>query len=33
LITVQPKGLATDAALAKWVRIAVKYAASLPAKS
>ena len=31
-ILVQPKGLATDAALGKWVTVGVKFAASLPAK-
>ncbi len=31
-ILVQPKGLATEDALAKWVGVAVKYASSLPAK-
>ncbi len=31
-ILVGPKGLATDAALGKWVGIALKYAGSLPAK-
>ncbi len=31
-ILVQPKGLATDAKLGKWVGIATKYADSLPAK-
>ena len=31
-ILVQPKGLATDAALGKWVGIGLEYAASLPAK-
>src|SRR5712691_7008689 len=31
-ILVQAKGLATDAALGKWVSTGVKYAASLPAK-
>jgi len=31
-ILVQPKGLATDAALGKWVTVGVKVAASLPAK-
>jgi TfoX-like protein len=31
-ILVEPKGLATDAALAKWVAIGVKFAASLPPK-
>ena len=31
-ILVQPKGLATDAALGKWVSTSVSYAASLPAK-
>jgi len=31
-ILVQPKGLATDAALGKWVSTGVKYAGSLPAK-
>ncbi len=31
-ILVQPKGLATDAALGKWVSTAVKHAESLPPK-
>lgn len=31
-ILVQPKGLATPAALGKWVKTGVAYAASLPAK-
>ena len=31
-ILVQPKGIATDAALGKWVTVGVKFAASLPAK-
>ncbi|HZI21031.1 MAG TPA: TfoX/Sxy family protein [Gemmatimonadales bacterium] len=31
-ILVKPKGLATDAALGKWVGIGTKYAASLPPK-
>lgn len=31
-ILVEPKGLATDAQLGKWVVVAVKYAASLPPK-
>ena len=31
-ILVGPKGLATDGALAKWVGMGVKYAASLPPK-
>jgi len=31
-ILVQPKGLATAATLGKWVGVAAKYAASLPAK-
>jgi hypothetical protein len=31
-ILVKPKGLATTAALGRWVGIAVQYAASLPAK-
>jgi TfoX-like protein len=31
-ILVKPKGLATAAALGKWVGIAAQYAASLPAK-
>ncbi|MGH7710556.1 MAG: TfoX/Sxy family protein [Vicinamibacterales bacterium] len=31
-ILVQPKGIATDAALGKWIATAVKYAESLPAK-
>ncbi len=31
-ILVHPPGLKTKAALAKWVRIAVEYAVSLPAK-
>ena len=31
-ILVQAKGLATDAALGKWVTVGVKFAASLPAK-
>ena len=31
-ILVQPKGLTTEAALAKWIQIGVKYASSLPGK-
>jgi len=31
-ILVQPKGIATDAALGKWVTVGVKFAASLPTK-
>ena len=31
-ILVEPKGLATDAQLRKWVGVAAKYAASLPPK-
>ena len=31
-ILVKPAGLKTDATLSKWVQIAAKYAASLPAK-
>ena len=31
-ILVQPKGLATDAALGKWVGIGLEYAAGLPPK-
>jgi hypothetical protein len=31
-ILVQPEGLATDAALAKWVQTGVEYAESLPPK-
>jgi TfoX N-terminal domain len=31
-ILVEPKGLASDAALAKWVDIGVKFGASLPPK-
>ena len=31
-ILVEPKGLATDAALDRWVAIGVEYAASLPPK-
>ena len=31
-ILVQPKGLTTEAALAKWIQTGVKYASSLPAK-
>lgn len=31
-LLVEPKGLATEAALAKWVGLASTYAASLPAK-
>ena len=31
-ILVEPKGLATDAALSKWISLGVDYAASLPAK-
>jgi hypothetical protein len=31
-ILVHPKGLATEAALAKWIRTGMKYVASLPAK-
>ena len=31
-ILVQPQGLATDAALGKWIGIGTKYAASLPPK-
>ncbi len=31
-ILVEPKGLATDGQLGKWVRVAAKYAASLPPK-
>jgi len=31
-ILVQPKGLATDATLGKWVTVGVKFAATLPAK-
>jgi hypothetical protein len=31
-ILVQPEGLATDAALAKWVQTGLDYAGSLPPK-
>ena len=31
-ILVQPEGLTTEAALAKWIQVGVKYASSLPAK-
>ena len=31
-VLVQPKGLTTEAALAKWIQTGVKYASSLPAK-
>ena len=31
-ILVQPKGLATQAALSKWIRVGMKYTSSLPAK-
>lgn len=31
-ILVQPKGLATEAALEKWVQVGVEYATSLPVK-
>jgi hypothetical protein len=31
-ILVQSKGLTTEAALAKWIKIGLKYASSLPAK-
>lgn len=31
-ILVQPKGLTTQAAVAKWVQVGVKYASSLPPK-
>lgn len=31
-ILVQPKGLTTQAAVAKWIQVGVKYASSLPAK-
>jgi hypothetical protein len=31
-ILVQPKGLATEKALAKWLQVAVQYASSLPEK-
>ncbi len=31
-ILVQPAGLTTDVALARWIQTGVKYAASLPAK-
>lgn len=31
-ILVHPKGLTTDAALAKWIQTGMKYVASLPAK-
>ena len=31
-ILVEPKGLATDASLGKWIGIATKYAGTLPAK-
>ena len=31
-ILVQAKGLATEATLAKWIQMGVKYASSLPAK-
>jgi hypothetical protein len=31
-ILVQPKGLATPAALSRWIQVGMKYASSLPAK-
>lgn len=31
-VLVQPQGLRTEAALARWIRSGVKYASSLPAK-
>lgn len=31
-ILVQPQGLTTEAAMAKWIQAGVKYASSLPAK-
>ncbi len=31
-ILVEPKGLATDAALSKWIGLGVEYASSLPAR-